>query len=188
MDPTEIKKIGEDLKPHWYALYTRYQHEKTVYQILLRKEFEVFLPVYTSAHRWKDRTKFLSLPLFPSYVFIRGGLGRRLEILTTPGVFELVGTAGKASPISEEEIRTVRRVVENAERVEPHPYLASGDRIRVKSGPLAGIEGILVRKKNLSRLILSVELLQKSIAVEIEVSNVERVGGGTLRLTSKVTS
>lgn len=162
----------------WYALHTRYQHEKVVAQILAHKQFDVFLPQYTAIHHWKDRDRRLSLPLFPCYLFIRGRLERRLDILTTPGVVGWVGVGGP-SVIPADEMEAVRRVVERIDKVEPHPYLACGDRVRVRTGPLAGMEGVLVRKKNLYRLVLSVEILQRSAAVEVDVSCVERVTGGT---------
>jgi transcription antitermination factor NusG len=158
----------------WYALYTRHQHEKTVARLLSSKGFEIFLPLYTTAHRWKDRTKQLSLPLFPCYVFLRGDTRRRVDILGTPGVHSLVGSEGRPAPISQSEVDAIRQMVESRMQVEPHPFLRCGDWIRVKSGPLAGIEGILVRKKNLFRLVVSVELLQKSVGVEVDVTTVER--------------
>lgn len=159
----------------WYALYTRHQHEKLVAEMLLNKNFHVFLPLYEATHRWKDRTKKLSLPLFPSYVFIRGGLDRQLQMMMTPGVHSIVANAGHALPIPDEQIDAVRRLVEGPLRAEPHPFLKCGDKVRVTSGPLQGIEGILVRKKNLTRLVLSVEMLAKSIAVEIDAWRVERI-------------
>jgi transcription antitermination factor NusG len=159
----------------WYSLHTNYQHEKAVARILALKGFQVFLPLYDVVHRWKDRTKKLSLPLFPCYVFIQGGLDRRLEVLTTPGVFGYVGWSGRAAVIPEDEIEAVLRTTESLLKVEPHPYLKCGDWVRVRSGPLQGIEGILVRKKNLFRLVLSVEMLQKSVAVEVDAATVESV-------------
>lgn len=162
----------------WCALHTRYQHEKVVARVLAHKQFEVFLPQYMAIRHWKDRDRQLSLPLFPCYVFIRGRLERRLDIVTTPGVIGWVGVGGP-SVIPAGEMDAVQRVVERIAKVEPHPYLTCGDRVRVKTGLLAGIEGILVRKKNLYRLVLSVEILERSAAVEVDVSCVERAGGGT---------
>jgi transcription antitermination factor NusG len=161
----------------WHALYTRHQHEKTVAQILTRKGFEILLPLYSTARRWKDRTKLLSLPLFPSYVFLRGGLERWLAIMTTPGVHSFVSFAGEPAAISPAEIEAIRRVVEGGARVEPHPLLKCGEWVRVKCGPLMGIQGILVRKKNMYRLVLSLEILGKAAAVEIDAYLVERVNG-----------
>lgn len=159
----------------WYALYTRHQHEKAVAGILSNKGFEIFLPLYAAVRHWKDRVKHLTLPLFPSYVFLRGGLDRRIQVVSTPGVFALVGHAGRPAPIPEVEINAVRKMVESSLRAEPHPFLKCGDRVRVKSGPLEGLEGILVRKKTLFRLVLSVEMLNQSAAVEVDASAVEPV-------------
>lgn len=159
----------------WYALYTRHQHEKMVADLLSRKDFNVFLPQYEATHRWKDRLKKLTLPLFPSYVFVKGGLDRQLQIMTTPGVYSIVANAGRAAAIPEEQIDAVKRMVDGSLRVEPHPFLKCGDRVRVTSGPLEGIEGVLVRKKNLTRLVLSIEMLMKSVAVEIDAWMIERI-------------
>jgi transcription antitermination factor NusG len=159
----------------WYALYIRHQHEKVVAQALSNKGFDVFLPLYAVVHQWKDRRKHLTLPLFPCYVFLRGGHERRLDILTTPGIVRFVGWGGKPVPIPCDEMEAMHKMVDHRERVEPHPYLRCGDRVRVKAGPLEGLEGILVRKKNLVRLVLSIELLERSIAVEIDAWEVERI-------------
>ncbi len=184
MSLASYKTAGDDASENWYALYTRHQHEKAVAQSLSSKGFEIFLPLYTVAHRWKDRTKQLSLPLFPCYVFFRGGLDRWLQIVTTPGVNAVVGCGGRAGVIPQTEIEDVRQVVESSLRVEPHPFLNCGDRVRIKSGPLVGIEGILIRKKNLFRLILSVAMLGKSAAVEVDASLVERVAAHKTELVS----
>ena len=162
--------------PPWYAVYTRHQHEKAVAQSLTGKGLEVFLPLYHAAHRWKDRTKIVSLPLFPCYVFIRGGLERQLPIVTTPGFLAFVTAGGRAAPIPDAEIGAVRRTVESTLRVEPHPFLKCGDAVQVTRGPLEGLEGILVRKKGLARLVISVELLMKSAAVEVDAWSVRRIG------------
>jgi transcription antitermination factor NusG len=159
----------------WYALYTRHQHEKMVDQILTNKGFSTFLPLYATTHNWKDRTKALSLPLFPCYVFLKGGIERRLQILTTPGIYGLVSSAGQPAAIPAIEIEAIRRVVESGARVEAHPYLKCGNWVRIKCGPLTGIEGILVRKKNISRLVLSVEILGTSAAIEVAAFQVETV-------------
>jgi transcription antitermination factor NusG len=165
----------------WYAIYTRHQHEKSVAHILSIMEFETFLPLYMATHRWKDRNKDLSLPLFPCYVFLRGGLERRWQILATPGVHALVGVSGQPSPIPQTEIDAVRQVVQWSQQVEPYPFLRCGDWVRIKCGPLAGIEGILVRRKNRFRLVLSVSMLQKSVSVEVDSTIVERVSHSTDR-------
>ncbi|HSY98679.1 MAG TPA: UpxY family transcription antiterminator [Terriglobales bacterium] len=168
----------------WYALYTRHQHEKMVDQVLTNKGFSTFLPLYATSHNWKDRTKALSLPLFPCYVFLKGGIERRLQILTTPGIYGLVSSAGQPAPIPDIEIEAIRRVVESGARVEAHPYLKCGNWVRVKCGPLTGIEGILVRKKNISRLVLSVEILGTAAAIEVAAFQVEAVKGPRQRDSS----
>jgi transcription antitermination factor NusG len=165
----------------WYALYTRHQHEKMVDQILTNKGFNTFLPLYATTHNWKDRTKALSLPLFPCYVFLKGGIERRLQILTTPGIYGLVSSAGQPAAIPDIEIEAIRRVVESGTRVEAHPFLKCGNWVRVKSGPLAGIEGILVRKKNISRLVLTVEILGTAASIEVAAFQVEAVNAPRTR-------
>ena len=165
-----------DISGAWYAVYTRHQHEKAIAQILSAKGLEVFLPLYNATRRWKDRTMHLSLPLFPCYLFLRGMEERRLEVVTTPGIVSILGINGEPAAIPESEIESVRKVIEWGNRVEPHPFPRCGDRVRVISGALQGLEGILVRKKNLYRLVLSVEMLERSAAVEVDVSAVERVG------------
>jgi len=161
--------------PSWFAIHTRHQHEKVATQILARKGFEVFLPLYTAVRNWSDRAKEVTLPLFPSYLFLRGGLERRLSILTTPGVHGLVAFGGLPAVIPDAEIDAVRQALANSARVEPSPFLKCGDWVRVKCGPLEGIEGILVRTKSQYRLVLSVELVRQSVAVEVDAWAVERV-------------
>jgi transcription antitermination factor NusG len=157
----------------WWALYTRHQHEKVVADVLAAKGFEVFLPLYESVRHWKDRSKTLSLPLFPCYVFVREELTRRLHALTTPGVHMILTHGEDVALIPDEEIRAIRAVVEEPCRVEPHPYLKCGEWVRVTRGCLEGVEGILTRKKNTLRLVLSVYTLAQSVAVEINASDVQ---------------
>ena len=162
----------------WYALYTRHQHEKVVDELLSSQGFETFLPVYTAIHRWKDRTKQISMPLFPNYLFVRGVFGNKLQVLKTPGVCSFVESAGRPGLIPEGEIAAIQQVVENSLLMEPHPFLATGDWVRIKTGPLTGLEGILVRKQDQLRLVLSVEMLGRAVSVEVDVYSVERVSKG----------
>ena len=175
--PSEPKALPDSnfCESSWYAIYTRHQHEKMVAQILTSKGFETFLPLYETTHNWKDRTKALSLPLFPCYVFLKGGLERRLQIVTTPGMYGIVSSGGQPAAIPDIEIEAIRRVVESGVPVEAHPYLKCGNRVRIKCGPLAGIQGILVRKKNISRLVLSVEILGTAAAMEVAAFQVEAI-------------
>ena len=165
---------GESVMP-WWALYTRHQHEKTVAEVLRLKGVEVFLPLYASMRRWRDRSKLLYLPLFPGYVFVRGILGHRIHVMTTPGVHMILSQGDRAAAIPEDEIQAIRQTVEGNYQVEPHPFLKCGERVRVRRGSLMGVEGILVRKKNVFRLILSVEMLAQAVAVEIDAADVEPV-------------
>ncbi len=165
--------VGED--PGWWVLYTRHQHEKSVTEMLSAKGFEVFLPLYESTRRWKDRSKTLSLPLFPCYVFVRGRFDRRLEAVTTPGVHMILTSGKRVALIPETEIQAIRNIVAKPTRVEPHQFLKCGERVRVTRGCLEGIEGILLRNKNLYRLVVSVNMLAQSVAVEIDASDVELV-------------
>jgi transcription antitermination factor NusG len=175
MPTIDLDSNFNDTERGWNAVYTRHQHEKAAAESFLGHGFEVFLPVHEVVRQWKDRMKKLSVPLFPCYVFLRGISERRLDVLSTPGVHSIVAFAGLPALIPEAEIEAIRRALESRLRVEPHPFLRTGDRVRIKSGPLAEIEGILVRRKNLCRLILSAELLEKSIAVEVDASSVEPI-------------
>lgn len=166
---------GSKSEFNWYAVYTRHQHEKSAARLLAGKGFDTLLPLYQARHRWKDRTQTVHLPLFPCYLFISASMERRVEILRTPGVCWLVGNGGFATPIPERQVESIRTLIASSLRFEPHPFLASGDCVRVRSGPLAGVEGILVRVKNGHRLVLSVQLLKQSAAVEVDGSLVERI-------------
>lgn len=172
--------MAPDANSHdgWFAVYTRHQHEKTVHQELTGKGIESFLPLYTAAHQWKDRVKRVSLPLIPCYVFIREPLTQWLPVLTTPGVHSVVAFGGQPARIPGEEIDAIRLVVQSHVKAESHPYLRNGDRVRVTAGALRGLEGILIRKRNWYKLLLSIEMLQRSVAVEIDVTMVERIKDG----------
>lgn len=183
MPSLEANSLGYDLEPSWYALHTRHQHEKNVARGLEGKGFEVFLPLYTAVHRWKDRDKQLSLPLFPCYVFLRSPLERWQPVLTTPGVHSVLGFGGKRSMIPSSEIEAIRRMIGSPMKAEPHPFLKCGDRVRLRAGSLQGLEGILIRKRNVWKLLVSVEMLQRSVAVEVDASIVEPVAARTRDLS-----
>jgi transcription antitermination factor NusG len=162
--------------PLWWAVYTRHQHEKVVADMLMAKGVEVFLPLYESIRRWKDRSKVLSLPLFPCYVFVRGAVNQRLQVVSTPGVHMILTHGERIATVPDDEIESIRKTVDGTSRVEPHPFLKVGERVRVTRGSLEGVEGILVRKKNVYRLVLSVHMLAQSVAVEIDACDVEPAG------------
>jgi transcription antitermination factor NusG len=173
---TEVNTFqGNQVRREWWAIYTRHQHEKTIAESLSSTGVEVFLPLYKAVRQWKDRKKHLSLPLFPCYVFLRSDPERRVHVLSTPGVHSIIMVAGQPAAIPDVEVEAIRRAVDSPLRIEPHPFLRRGDWVRIKSGPLTDIEGILIRKKNSYRLILSAELLQKSISVEVDAFSVEPI-------------
>lgn len=156
----------------WYAIYCKFQHEKSAAALLARKQFEVFLPVYRAVHRWKDRNQIVILPLFPCYFFVQTRIERKTEILQTAGIRWIVESAGHACPLPEAEIEAIQKVCA-VMVAQPHPFLKEGQRVRVRSGPLAGIEGFYVRAKNHYRMIVSIQLLQQAVAVEMDVSNLQ---------------
>jgi transcription antitermination factor NusG len=159
----------------WFAVYTCANHEKRVIRHFEARAVEHFLPLYTSVRRWKDRRVQLEMPLFPGYVFVRIAFGLRLRVLEVPGVVHLVGFNGQPYPLADGEIESLRKGVMNASRIEPHPYLKVGSRVRIKNGPLAGVEGSLARKKNTYRVVLSLDLIARSAAVEVDFADIERV-------------
>jgi transcription antitermination factor NusG len=169
----------------WFALHTQHQHEKTVSRLLTGKGFQAFLPLYDTVHRWKNGLRQVSLPLFPCYVFVQSPIERWLPVLTTPGIHSVVAFGGTPALIPRSEIEAVRRVVESAAKAEPHPFIRCGDRVRIKSGSLQGLEGVLVRKKSQWKLLLSVEMLERSVAVEIDFSMAERVYTAAPSLTPR---
>ena len=158
---------------HWYAAYTSANHEKKVAEQLGVREVEHFLPVYESLRRWKDRRVKLQLPLFPGYVFVRMALRDRLQVQQVPGVARLVGFDGTPATLPEEEMEALQASLARGVRAEPHPFLKIGRRVKVKSGPMEGLQGILKRRKGESRLVVSVELIQRAMAVEIDESDLE---------------
>lgn len=170
------ERVPGQLPVAWHALYTRHQHEKSAARILSDKGFETFLPLHADIRRWRDRRKKLELPLFPCYLFLRGGLERQFEVLGTPGVCWFVESGDRVAEIPENELEAILRIVNERLPVESHPFLKSGDLVRVRQGPLDGVEGILVRKKDHgSRLVVAVEMLQRAVAVEVDASWVERI-------------
>jgi transcription antitermination factor NusG len=162
----------------WSALHTHYQYERKVEALLSAKGFETFLPTYESIRRWKDRTKRISEALFPGYLFVANVSERRLQVMTTPGVCAIVCVAGTPATIPGHEIEAIRRCGSDPAKVAPHPYLREGDSVQVQSGPLAGVAGILVRTKDSFRLVVSVEILGRAAAVEIDASCVRKTNGG----------
>lgn len=163
---------GLDLQ--WYAAYTSANHEKHVSEQLAVRDVEHFLPTYSSVRRWKDRRVTLQMPLFPGYVFVRMALRDRLRVQQVPGVARLVGFNGLPSPLPESDIEAMRTCIARKTGLEPHPYVTVGRRVRVTAGPLRGLEGLVIRKKNRLRFIISLNLIGRSAAVEIDAADLER--------------
>lgn len=173
--PTPVG-LAEASHAEWYALYTRSRHEKQVATQLHQRNIEFLLPLYSSVRSWKDRRVNLQLPLFPGYIFVHTSMLRRIELLSVPGTVRFVAFSGRPAALLESDLLRLRAGLDQGLRAQPHPYLKVGRRVRVRSGPLAGTEGILLRKKNQFRLIVSIDLIMRSVAVEIAAADVEPLG------------
>jgi transcription antitermination factor NusG len=162
------------LKCAWYALYTRSRFEKKMLSELTDRRIEVFLPMREILSRWKDRKKRIWIPLFPGYIFVNhvDTPENRFRILNIPGAVRFVGFEGRADPIPEEQILSVRRFLESSIAVDPYPYMRVGCRVEVIAGPLKGIRGILVEKRGRFRFVIQVDLIRQAASVEIDASDV----------------
>jgi transcription antitermination factor NusG len=152
----------------WYAVWVRSRHEKTVEDILAGKGFETFLPLYRSRRRWSDRIQEVDLPLIPGYVFCRFDVVHRLPILTTPGVVHIVANGRTPTPVDETEMESLITAVGAGVHMQLWPFLKIGQRVSIEEGPLRSLEGILVTTKGSDQLILSVSLLQRSVAIAVD--------------------
>jgi transcription antitermination factor NusG len=157
---------------HWYAAYTCAQHEKRIAAELLAREVDHFLPLYSSMRRWKDRRVQLELPLFPGYVFVRLALRERLRVLQIPSVVRLVGFNGQPTALPDTEMEIMRSGLSQSLWAQPHPFLTVGRRVRITGGPFAGLEGVLRRKKSGMRVVVSLGLIQRSVAVDVDIADV----------------
>ncbi|HVR24328.1 MAG TPA: UpxY family transcription antiterminator [Candidatus Polarisedimenticolia bacterium] len=174
-NPQQPAALMENESEQWYGLYTRPRHEKIVAHRLAERGVTTFLPLVTEVHRWSDRKKSVQLPLFSCYVFAKFIPNRvdRLRVLRVDGVFALVGACGEGAPIPDAEIDAVRSLVETQLPWSSHPYLKIGQRVRIRSGALDGMEGILVSRNGDRTLVISVEAIQRSLAVRVEGYEVE---------------
>jgi transcription antitermination factor NusG len=162
---------------NWYGLQTRSRHEKIVVQRLAERGVKTFLPLVTEVHRWSDRKKSVQMPLFSCYVFAKFAPKReeRLRVLRVDGVFGLVGAGGEGAPIPDEQIHAVRSLIDGQLPWSSHPFLKIGQRVRIRSGALDGMEGILVSRNGDRTLVISVDAIQRSLAVRVEGYEVEAV-------------
>jgi transcription antitermination factor NusG len=177
--------LKEEVFP-WFALQVRVRYELGVAEYLDGKGYEWFLPLYKCRKRWSDRIKVVEAPLFPGYLFCRFNPQNRLPVLKTPGVIQVVGNNRTPIEVDEREINAIQALVASGVPNQPWPFLELGDRARIESGPLRGLEGILIEFKGNHRLILSVSLLQRSVAVEIDSAFVTSLGSSRLPRSEKV--
>ena len=164
-------------QPAWFALQTRPRHEKRVSTELLEKGVSAFLPVVPTIRQWSDRRRVVEVPLFSQYVFVRiaQSLTTRVSVLQTNGVTGFVGPRGIGNPIPDEEIERVRRVIAQGVSVSPHAFLNVGSRVRIRGGALDGLQGILTSVNGDRTLVLSVNLIQRSLAIRIAGFAIEPV-------------
>lgn len=163
---------------HWYAVHIKSRHEFQVFERLTGAGIETFLPSWQKNSKWKDRNKLVQLPLFPGYLFVHtdNNHAARLTILKTKGVVRMLGVIpGQPEPVPEEQISSLKKVIDAGINIDHYPYLKEGRRVRIIRGPLAGIEGILVQKPNHHYLVLSVDIISQSTAVTIQAGDVEAV-------------
>jgi transcription antitermination factor NusG len=178
-----VSESAQDMHfvPKWFVAFTSPRHEKRVEQHLRQRDVEHYLPVYHSPRKWRNGSKVvLDLPLFPSYIFVRIKRTERVRVLEVPGVLAIVGgTAGEMAPLPDVEVEALRTGL-NLRRAEPHPLLTIGQRARIRSGALAGLEGIVVRKNNSLRFVLTMDLIMQSIAVEVDAEELEPIDSKAL--------
>lgn len=172
MEVSQTLSQGQDmlqqqpLEPHWYVVYVVARHEKVVAEQLVRRSVESFLPLYHAIHYWKKRRAEVRLPLFPGYLFVRIPATERLRVLKIPGVVHVVSSDGVPVAVPKEEIETLRTALQYR-RSEPYPYLTVGTRVRIQAGPLRGLEGVVLRQNSQTRIIVSVDFIQRSASVEL---------------------
>lgn len=165
--------VAEETVRQWFALYTGSNHEKRVEQHLRTRNIESFLPLYTVARRWRNRTTAkVQLPLFPGYVFVKIARTESVRVLEIPMVHSIVGNGREALALPDAEIQALRSGL-HLRQVDPCPYVKTGVRVRIRSGPLAGLEGVVVRKDARLRVILSIDLIMRSVAVQVNAHEIE---------------
>ena len=170
--PTRVLNADIFSQTLWYAAYTASRHEKRIAEQLHERSIEHFLPLYDTVHRWKNGRHRVQLPLFPGYVFVRIALRNRLPVLQIPGLVRLVGFSGVPFPLPEADIEAMRNALAAGVTAEPYPYLTVGSRVEICHGPLQGVKGILLRRRNKFRVVLSLDLIMRSMVVEVEAADV----------------
>ena len=173
LTPEEIPANDSLYHPYWYAIQTRSRHEKIVREQLTARGITPLLPLWRKRSQWKDRIRMIELPLFTGYLFGYFALAQKITVLEVSGVVRVVGFAGHAMPVPPAQIEAIQVIIAQRLSCDPHPYLTAGMRVRVKSGVFAGVEGILITKKSQQRLVLSVDLIQRSVVVTLDSAEVE---------------
>jgi len=168
----ESRENNIDGTVNWYAAYTRFRCEKRVAEMLEYRRVDHYLPLYEAVHLWKHRKARLQLPLFPSYVFVRLDLRDRRNILTVPGVIRLVGHP-RPAPLSGREVEAIRDYLSRSLPVEPYPYLTTGRLVHIRTGPFAGLEGIILRRKSACRIVINLNPIRQAMVVELPASDLE---------------
>ncbi len=156
----------------WHAVQVRPQHERAVHRYLDHLGRESFLPLFRTRRRWSDRIKALELPLFPGYVFCRFAAAEKVAVLGVPGVRSIVSFANQPAPIPDDEVESVRALLCAGLPVRPWPCLEIGHRVRIESGPLAGVQGVLLKFKNAWQVVVNVEILRRSVIAEVDAASV----------------
>ena len=172
----ELTDISGPPKADWYAVHVKSRHEFKVAERLTKSGVETFLPAVERLNRWKDRKKLINFPLFPGYIFvhIHKIYEAMLTVLKTQGVVRFLGIVpGEPEPVSEDQIISLKKLVESKETLDPYPYLKEGQRVRIKRGALAGVEGVLVERKGQHLLVLSVDILRQGVSLKIDALEVE---------------
>jgi len=170
--------LSPNLQPKWYAAYTCARHEKRVAEHLQQIGVESYLALYTANRQWNRRRVQVEMPLFPGYVFVRISLAERLRVLSAPGVAYLISSRGEPVPLADDEIEPLRNCLARKLRAEPTPYLHAGSRVRVVAGPLSGLEGVIVRRDGESRFVVSIDLIMRAVAINVEGLDLELIDSG----------
>jgi transcription antitermination factor NusG len=172
-EPT-CSPVVEELQ--WYVVHVRSRHEFSVTERLVKSGIDAFLPTVERLRKWKDRKKMVAFSLFPGYLFVHIPKNNiaRIAVLKTPGVVRFIGlTSGAPEPVPSEQILALKTLVDSKETLDPYPYLKEGNRVKIKSGPFKGIEGVLLERKGIHNLVLSIDILQQGVSVQVEASSVE---------------
>lgn len=166
---SDCNSLASCMNKEWYAVYTVVRHEKTVNSSLAEKDIETFLPLREEVSRWKDRRKRVHLPLFPGYLFVNMLLLDRWSVLNTRGVVRILGINGNPVPVSVEQIDAIKRVLESKLKYDPYPYFTQGREVVITNGPLQGIKGRILERRGNYRLILSIDIILRSVVVEVDI-------------------